>query len=81
MTMLSFCLASKPLSMTTFHTDEETHFLNRVTPETTEEPTFHGTRIRCCPEHYIWVLRLNDIVLGILELCGPTPAYCRLPSW
>ena len=33
-----------PESMTTFHTDEYIHFLNRVTPETAEELTYHGTR-------------------------------------
>ncbi|KAG6820925.1 hypothetical protein H0H93_009699 [Arthromyces matolae] len=30
--------------MTSFHTDEYVHFLNRVTPETAEELTYHGTR-------------------------------------
>ena len=30
--------------MTAFHTDEYIHFLNRVTPETAEELTYHGTR-------------------------------------
>jgi len=30
--------------MTKFHTDEYVHFLNRVTPETAEELTYHGTR-------------------------------------
>ena len=32
--------------MTAFHTDEYIHFLNRVTPETAEELTFHGTRCK-----------------------------------
>ena len=31
-------------TMTSFHTDEYIHFLNRVTPETAEELTYHGTR-------------------------------------
>jgi len=30
--------------MTAFHTDEYIHFLNRVTPETAEDLTYHGTR-------------------------------------
>ena len=30
--------------MTRFHTDEYVHFLSRVTPETVEELTYHGTR-------------------------------------
>lgn len=30
--------------MTAFHTDEYVHFLTRVTPETAEELTYHGTR-------------------------------------
>lgn len=33
-----------PESMTAFHTDEYIHFLHRVTPETAEELTYHGTR-------------------------------------
>ena len=33
-------------SMTAFHTDEYIHFLGRVTPETAEELTFHGSRCR-----------------------------------
>ena len=32
------------LNMTAFHTDEYIHFLNRVTPETAEELTYHGSR-------------------------------------
>lgn len=35
---------ASPDSMTAFHTDEYIHFLNRVTPETAEELTYHGTR-------------------------------------
>ena len=30
--------------MTSFHTDEYTHFLARVTPDTAEELTYTGTR-------------------------------------
>jgi histone deacetylase 1/2 len=35
---------ASPEAMTCFHTDEYIHFLNRVTPETAEELTYHGTR-------------------------------------
>ena len=31
-------------SMTKFHTDEYVHFLERVTPETAEQLTYHGNR-------------------------------------
>ena len=30
--------------MTKFHTDEYIHFLERVTPETAEQLTYHGNR-------------------------------------
>jgi len=30
--------------LTAFHTDEYIHFLTRVSPETAEELTYHGTR-------------------------------------
>ncbi|KAG6917573.1 hypothetical protein DXG01_002042 [Tephrocybe rancida] len=33
-----------PETMSSFHTDEYIHFLNRVTPETAEDLTYHGTR-------------------------------------
>lgn len=33
-----------PEAMTAFHTDEYVHFLRRVTPETVDDLTFHGTR-------------------------------------
>jgi histone deacetylase 1/2 len=33
-----------PEVMSSFHTDEYVHFLNRVTPETAEDLTYHGTR-------------------------------------
>ncbi|EGO20458.1 hypothetical protein SERLADRAFT_452574 [Serpula lacrymans var. lacrymans S7.9] len=35
---------ASPEAMTSFHTDEYVHFLNRVTPETAEQLTYHGTR-------------------------------------
>jgi len=33
-----------PEMLTAFHTDEYIHFLTRVSPETAEELTYHGTR-------------------------------------
>lgn len=38
---------ASPTAMTGFHTDEYVHFLSRVTPETAEEMTFHGSRCEC----------------------------------
>ena len=35
-----------PENITAFHTDESIHFLSRVTPETAEELTYHGTRCK-----------------------------------
>lgn len=35
--------------MTRFHTDEYVHFLSRVTPETAEDLTYHGTRCEWSP--------------------------------
>lgn len=35
-----------PENITAFHTDEYIHFLSRVTPETAEELTYHGTRCK-----------------------------------
>ena len=37
---------ASPLTMTRFHTDEYIHFLTRVTPETAEELTYHGTQCK-----------------------------------
>lgn len=36
--------------MTRFHTDEYVHFLKRVTPETADELTYHGTRCEYPPQ-------------------------------
>ncbi|KAG6828313.1 hypothetical protein H0H92_008428 [Tricholoma furcatifolium] len=35
---------ASPETMSAFHTDEYIHFLSRVTPETAEDLTYHGTR-------------------------------------
>ncbi|XP_006456928.1 histone deacetylase complex catalytic component RPD3 [Agaricus bisporus var. bisporus H97] len=35
---------ASPEDISAFHTDEYVHFLTRVTPETAEELTYHGTR-------------------------------------
>lgn len=35
---------ASPETMSSFHTDEYVHFLNRVTPETADDLTYHGTR-------------------------------------
>jgi len=43
-TLLQRPSRTSPETMTSFHTDEYIHFLNRVTPETAEELTYHGTR-------------------------------------
>lgn len=48
--------------MTAFHTDEYIHFLNRVTPETAEELTCHGTRCTSIPSHAL-VLSLIASIL------------------
>lgn len=44
--------------MTRFHTDEYVHFLSRVTPETAEDLTFHGTR---CTSLSLITLGFTDI--------------------
>ncbi|KLO05914.1 hypothetical protein SCHPADRAFT_1002635 [Schizopora paradoxa] len=49
-------------SMTAFHTDEYIHFLNRVTPETAEELTFHGTRFLVGED--------NPAFEGVFEFCS-----------
>ncbi|EEB97053.1 hypothetical protein MPER_03709 [Moniliophthora perniciosa FA553] len=35
---------ASPEAMTAFHTDEYINFLSKVTPETAQDMTFHGTR-------------------------------------
>ncbi|KAF5333220.1 hypothetical protein D9611_002826 [Ephemerocybe angulata] len=48
--------------MTRFHTDEYVHFLNRVTPETAEELTYHGTRFLVGED--------NPAFEGLFEFCS-----------
>ncbi|KAH6902820.1 histone deacetylase RPD3 [Coprinopsis sp. MPI-PUGE-AT-0042] len=48
--------------MTEFHTDEYVHFLNRVTPETAEELTYHGTRFLVGED--------NPAFEGVFEFCS-----------
>lgn len=49
-------------TMTSFHTDEYIHFLNRVTPETAEELTYHGTRFLVGED--------NPAYEGVFEFCS-----------
>ncbi|KAL0064028.1 hypothetical protein AAF712_009096 [Marasmius tenuissimus] len=51
-----------PEAMTAFHTDEYIHFLSRVTPETAEEMTFHGTRFLVGDD--------NPAFEGVFEFCS-----------
>ncbi|KAF4575430.1 hypothetical protein EYR40_004831 [Pleurotus pulmonarius] len=51
-----------PEAMTAFHTDEYVHFLNRVTPETAEELTYHGTRFLIGED--------NPAFEGLFEFCS-----------
>ncbi|KAF9255973.1 histone deacetylase RPD3 [Marasmius fiardii PR-910] len=51
-----------PEAMTSFHTDEYIHFLNRVTPETAEELTYHGTRFLVGDD--------NPAFEGVFEFCS-----------
>ena len=45
-------------SMTRFHTDEYIHFLERVTPETAEQLTYHGNRCELHPSSQsdLWLM-------------------------
>ncbi|KAH7906117.1 hypothetical protein BJ138DRAFT_1072084 [Hygrophoropsis aurantiaca] len=66
-----------PETMTSFHTDEYIHFLSRVTPETAEELTFHGTRFLMGED--------NPAFEGVFEFCsisagGSIAAAQRLTS-
>ncbi|KAG6841214.1 hypothetical protein C0991_000660 [Blastosporella zonata] len=49
-------------AMTAFHTDEYIHFLNRVTPETVEELTGHGSRFLVGDD--------NPAFEGVFEFCS-----------
>ncbi|KAG5727461.1 Histone deacetylase Rpd3 [Termitomyces sp. T112] len=51
-----------PETMTSFHTDEYIHFLNRVTPETAEELTYHGSRFLVGED--------NPPFEGVFEFCS-----------
>ncbi|TFK61034.1 histone deacetylase RPD3 [Pluteus cervinus] len=53
---------STPEAMTSFHTDEYIHFLNRVTPETAEELTYNGTRFLVGED--------NPAFEGVFEFCS-----------
>lgn len=66
--------------MSSFHTDEYIHFLNRVTPETAEDLTYHGTRcelgvflhIPVSLKHY-WAVLVgedNPAFEGVFEFCS-----------
>ncbi|ETW84192.1 hypothetical protein HETIRDRAFT_155388 [Heterobasidion irregulare TC 32-1] len=51
-----------PEAMAAFHTDEYVHFLNKVTPDTAEELTYHGTRFLVGDD--------NPAFEGIFEFCS-----------
>ncbi|EMD33755.1 hypothetical protein CERSUDRAFT_142079 [Gelatoporia subvermispora B] len=64
-------------TMTRFHTDEYVQFLSRVTPETAEELTFHGSRFLVGDD--------NPVFEGVFEFCsisagGSIAAAQRLTS-
>ncbi|KAK7467338.1 hypothetical protein VKT23_004395 [Stygiomarasmius scandens] len=68
---------STPETMSSFHTDEYVHFLSKVTPETAEELTFHGTRFLVGDD--------NPPFEGVFEFCsisagGSIDAANRLTS-
>ena len=66
--------------MTAFHTDEYVDFLNRVTPETAEDLTYHGTRCafefirRICrlsnPSQQVLVGEDNPPFEGVFDFCA-----------
>ncbi|KNZ72672.1 Histone deacetylase clr6, partial [Termitomyces sp. J132] len=53
---------ASPEDMTAFHTDEYIHFLQRVTPETVEELTGHGSRFLVGDD--------NPAFEGVFEFCS-----------
>ncbi|KXN81843.1 putative histone deacetylase 1-B [Leucoagaricus sp. SymC.cos] len=53
---------ASPENMTAFHTDEYIHFLTRVSPETAEELTYHGTRFLVGDD--------NPAFEGLFEFCS-----------
>lgn len=54
---------STPHEMTKFHTDEYVDFLTRVSPETVEEMSGHGTRCGSCHIDTCWPSLTRRIVL------------------
>jgi histone deacetylase 1/2 len=66
--------------MSSFHTDEYVHFLNRVTPETAEQLTYNGTRCQCFGVFFlVLICSLAMLVLvgednpafeGVFEFCS-----------
>ncbi|TFK43973.1 histone deacetylase complex, catalytic component RPD3 [Crucibulum laeve] len=53
---------ASPEAMSAFHTDEYVHFLNRVSPETAEDLTYHGTRFLVGED--------NPAFEGVFEFCS-----------
>ncbi|KAJ3562842.1 hypothetical protein NP233_g9325 [Leucocoprinus birnbaumii] len=53
---------ASPEMLTAFHTDEYVHFLTRVSPETAEELTYHGTRFLVGDD--------NPAFEGLFEFCS-----------
>lgn len=49
--------------MTRFHTDEYVHFLERVTPETAEQLTYHGNRCELYPSSQsdLWLIITRSV--------------------
>jgi histone deacetylase 1/2 len=76
-------------TMTSFHTDEYIHFLNRVTPETSEELTYHGTRCELKHDLLVRILTWASVLVGednppfegVFEFCsisaGGSICECR----
>jgi histone deacetylase 1/2 len=78
-------------TMTSFHTDEYINFLTRVTPETAEELTYHGTR--CKSRHGLLLRTLtwasvlvgedNPPFEGVFEFCSLSAggSICGCGDW
>ncbi|KAK0432557.1 hypothetical protein EV421DRAFT_2063854 [Armillaria borealis] len=59
--------------MSSFYTDEYVHFLNRVTPGTSEELTYHGTHCICIAatdSPVVLVGEDNPPFEGVFEFCS-----------
>jgi hypothetical protein len=67
---------ASPATMSSFHTDEYVHFLHRVTPETAEDLTYHGTR---CENIFklinLWSLHCSCNCVRIDLLGEDNPAF------